>query len=221
MTSQPLIMHSSRVSLGFSRLAAVAFAVTYLSSITAASLADSQTKFERKPGLWEVSVLNSGQPNELRLKQCSDSSTDAQMMQMSNAQMGDCRSLKMLKTTTGYEFASECTFRTSTIKTRGTLKGDFNSQYTGDVLTSMEPPLFGQAQSSSKISARWAGPCPSGLNPGDIQMPDGSKVDMKQAAQGAKAAAAVFNNPEAVRKVQGALAEAAKAQGAQEPKSGH
>jgi hypothetical protein len=41
-------------------------------------------------------------------------------------------------------------------------------------------------------------------------MPDGSKIDMNQAAQGAKAAAAIFNNPDTVKKVQGALAEAAK-----------
>jgi hypothetical protein len=202
------------VSFSFPRLAAVSLSLALLGSVAIHDVcADSQTKFERKPGLWEVTVVNSGQPKQLSLRQCSDSSTDAQMMQMSNSQMGECRSTKMLKTSSGYEFASECAFRTSKITTRGTLRGDFNAQYTGDVLTTMEPPLFGQAQSSSKISARWVGPCPSGLNPGDIQMPDGSKIDMTQAAQGAKAAAAVFNNPEAVKKVQGALSEAAKAQG--------
>ena len=181
---------------------------------------------KRKPGLWEVSVIADGRPMPMGIKQCADETTDAQMMQMSEMQSESCKVSGFSKTAAGHEFSSECEVAGSKITSKGSFTGDFEKEYRGEIVTTINPPMFGQTGSKSTISARWLGACPSGMKAGDMQMGNGETINLEQAKQGAKMAAEMMKNPELQKAMKNAMAggaaELEKAmQGLQAGASGH
>jgi len=181
---------------------------------------------KRKPGLWEVSVIADGRPMPMGIKQCADETTDAQMMQMSEMQSESCKVSGFSKTSAGHEFSSECEVAGSKITSKGSFTGDFEKEYRGEIVTTINPPMFGQAGSKSTISAKWLGACPSGMKAGDMQMGNGETINLEQAKQGAKMAAEMMKNPEIQKAMKNAMAggaaELEKAmQGIQAGAAGH
>ena len=70
------------------------------------------------------------------------------------------------------------------------IQGDFASSYTVKVSTSLEAdPARGQQASKRDmtIRARWLGPCKPGQKPGDIEMPNGIKMNILDLPGGAPA----------------------------------
>lgn len=161
---------------------------------------------KRKPGLWEVSVIADGRPMPMGIKQCADETTDAQMMQMSEMQSESCKVSGFSKTVAGHEFSSECEVAGSKITSKGSFTGDFEKEYQGEIVTTVNPPMFGQSGSKSTISAKWLGACPSGMKAGDMQMGNGETINLEQAKQGAKMAAEMMKNPELQRAMKNAMA---------------
>jgi hypothetical protein len=165
-----------------------------VSSATADSLPN------RKPGLWEVSVSTDtkGASHPMKMTQCTDETTDAKLMQTGNDIQGQaaCSKNEITKTSSGYKISSVCKLAGSTVSSNGTFTGDFASEYGGDITTSFEPPVFGQTGSTTTIRAKWLGACPSDMKPGDMLLPNGMKMNVDQAAQSAKQAAKMLDNPE-------------------------
>lgn len=170
---------------------------------------DGPSAPNRKPGLWEVSVVADGRPMPMGIKQCADETTDVQMMQMSEAHKENCKVSGFTKTATGHEFSSECDVAGSKITSKGTFIGDFQKEYRGEIVTTMNPPMFGRTGSRSIISAKWLGACPDGMKPGDMQMGNGVTINLDQAKQGAKMAAEMMKNPEMQKAMRDAVAAAA------------
>lgn len=173
--------------------------------------ADDHVTLKRKPGLWEISVSSEGRPDGVSIKQCADAEADAKMMQMSQVQSENCKMGGFTKTAAGYEFASECQVGASKISSKGVFAGDFESSYSGDVVTKMEPPLFGKGETKSSIKAKWVGECPPDMNPGDMQTGEGMKIGLEQAKQGAQMAAEMMKNPEMLKAMKDAMAGAGEA----------
>jgi hypothetical protein len=192
----------------------IPFAFAVILAATGAAGADEKVSLKRKPGLWEVSASADGRPAPMSMKQCADATTDAQMMQMSEMQSESCKMSDFAKTAAGYEFSSECQIGGSKVVSKGVFSGDFDKEYTGQIVTTMTPPMFGQSESKSTITAKWLGECPSGMKAGDMQMGDGLTIGLEQAKQGAKMAAEMMKNPEMLKAMKDAMAgagEAAKA----------
>ncbi len=187
------------------RYLAIALVLTSLFS-TSEARADSKVTLKRKSGLWEVSADSDGHAMPMKMKQCADESTDAQMMQLSEMHSESCKMSSFTKIATGYEFASECQVGGSKVTSKGVFTGDFDSEYTGEISTKIDPPIFGKSESKSTISAKWIGPCPDGMSPGDMQVGDGFKINLEQAKQGAKLAAQAMKNPEMLNAMKNALA---------------
>jgi hypothetical protein len=80
----------------------------------------------------------------------------------------------------------------------GKFTGDFDSSYTGEVVTTFTPPMFGNGRNTISISAKWLGACPADMKPGDIVTEHG-KVDMDKAAAGMRQAQEMMKNPEFAR----------------------
>jgi hypothetical protein len=182
--------------------------------IISQAAADEKVTIKRKPGLWEVSVSADGKSLPGSMKQCADEATDAQMMQMAQGQSESCKMGELRKIDSGYEFSSECKMGPSTITSQGVFKGDFETSYTGEVVTKMTPPVFGRGEAKSTIQAKWLGDCPADMKPGDMQTGDGMKIGLDQAKKGAQMAAEMMKNPEMLKAMKDAMAGAAEAQGA-------
>lgn len=149
----------------------------------------------RKPGMWELTVTNDGQPTHT-MKQCIDEKTDAKMQQtgaeMAEKLGGSCKKNTLTKTSSGFSGESECTFGATTMSSKSTFTGDFQSAYSGKVETTYTPAFMGKTGSKAEIAAKWAGPCSDGMVPGDMLLPNGMKMNIDQmtnlAQQGAAAA---------------------------------
>jgi len=182
--------------------------VAVLLALSGIAEADQKVTMRRKPGLWEVSATTDGHPMPTGMKQCADEATDAKMMQLSQQEAAQCKVSDFIKTAEGYEFSSECQLGATKVVSKGTFSGDFDAEYRGEILTTMTPPLFGRGESKSTITAKWVGPCPAGMKPGQMKTDNGETIDLEQARQGAKMAAEMMKNPEMQKMLKNAIAGA-------------
>jgi hypothetical protein len=176
--------------------------------IWSSASASPATSLNRKPGLWSLDVSADGRKASGGIKQCVDEATDARMMQMaSQSTAQNCSKNELVKEGSGYSFYSECSISGSSVVSRGTFTGDFNSRYVGEINTTFTPALFGKTTSKTVITAQWQGPCPEGMKAGDMAMPNGMKLSLDQAEQSAKMASQMMNNPELAKMMKGAIAQ--------------
>ena len=178
--------------------------------VSGGAFAEPVTSLNRKPGLWSMTIASDGKKAHGALRQCIDAQTDARMMQMaSQSDLHKCKKNELVKDGAGYRLHAECSMSGSTAVSDGVFKGDFDRKYEGEVTTRFSPPLFGREQSKSSIDATWEGPCPSDMKPGDMELPNGMKMSLDQAQQGAKMAAQMMNNPEVAKMMKGAISNPA------------
>ena len=135
----------------------------------------------RKAGLWEMKVLSGGSTPEMTMQQCTDESTDKDMSTaMSPMAKEMCSKQDIQKTSAGYVTDSVCAIAGTTIKSKAEITGDFNSAYTVKSTSRSEGGPAGAARdSSTTIEAKWVGACKADQKAGDIMMPGGMKMNVK------------------------------------------
>ena len=136
----------------------------------------------RKTGLWEMKVVRAGSPvPDMTMQHCTDETTDKEMS-TSFSPVGKemCSRQDIQKTPTGYVSDSVCGVAGMTITSHAEITGDFNSAYT---VKSTSHADRGQAStprdSSTTIEAKWLGACKADQKAGDIMMPGGVKMNIK------------------------------------------
>ena len=136
----------------------------------------------RKSGLWEMKVLNPGSPApEMTMQQCTDATTDKDMATSFSPMAKDvCSKQDIQKTATGYVTDSVCGIGGMSIKSHAEIVGDFNSAYTVKSTSHSEGgPAGVPRDSTTTIEAKWLGACKADQKPGDIVMPGGMKINLK------------------------------------------
>ncbi len=136
----------------------------------------------RKPGLWEMKMVMAGtQMPPQTIQHCTDTSTDKDM----NTTFGPmakqmCSKQDMQKTATGMVIDSTCNIGGVASTSHTEINGDFNSAYTMTV-TSSHPSMPGGApkQTNMTVEAKWLGACKPDQKPGDMVMPGGIKMNIK------------------------------------------
>lgn len=141
-------------------------------TLSAAAVAAEMPK--RKPGLWETSMKAAQmQGRSVTAQQCVDEKSDADMFKraMSNGgKNSNCSQQTSKRTANGWEFDAVCKSGNGTMTTHGVATGDFNSQYTMTMQSHHTPPLDGQSDFQTIISARHIGACPADMKPGDMKV---------------------------------------------------
>lgn len=145
----------------------------------------------RKAGLWEIKMTVAGvQTPPTTMQHCTDATTDKEMASGVGPMSADtCSKNEIEKTATGYVSNSVCTIAGKTSTTRAEFTGDFNSTYTVKVSSqSTGAPAGAPRDSIMAIDAKWMGACKSDQKAGDIVMPGGMKMNIKdlQALRGQK-----------------------------------
>ena len=136
----------------------------------------------RKAGLWEMKVLNTGSPAPgMTMQQCTDATTDKDMSTSFSPMTKDvCSKQDIQKTASGYVTDSVCAIGGVSIKSHAEISGDFNSAYTvKSTSQSTGGPAGAPRDSTATIEAKWLGACKSDQKPGDIIMPGGFKMNIK------------------------------------------
>jgi hypothetical protein len=136
----------------------------------------------RKAGLWEMKVLHTGSSApEMTMQHCTDETTDKEMATSFSPLGKDvCSKQDIQKTATGYVTDSVCGIAGMSIKSHAEITGDFNSAYTVKSTSRGEGGPAGAARdSTTTIQAKWLGACKADQKPGDIMMPGGMKMNIK------------------------------------------
>jgi hypothetical protein len=149
-----------------------------------ACAAQAQELPMRMPGLWEITMQTTNAPSQF-VKHCIDEKTDRQMQQFGQGMdRSACTKNTWRKDGERYRGESECKFGASVATTRSTFAGDFGKSYRGEVDTRFDPPMGGVSQSKVTIAARWAGACPAGWKPGDMEMPGMGRMNVNELVAG-------------------------------------
>ena len=135
-----------------------------------------------KPGLWEMTTTNSRAKDRPPQKSsiCLDASLQQQVISMSTGMMqGMCSKLDTKYVGNVFTGEATCNLGTSTMKSKSvmTLTGD--SAYRTEAHASFDPPMNGMTQSDTVIEGRYIGACKQGQQPGDMTMPNGQTMNIR------------------------------------------
>jgi hypothetical protein len=153
-----------------------------LLSIASAMTAQADELPERKAGLWEIKMSRAGMPEQTS-RQCTDPSVEKKMRDMVLAGGAmNCSKMDIRKTSSGYAADAICSMFNPvvmSITSHTEYTGDFNSAYTMKQTGRLEMGKTPPRDTSMSISAKWLGACPAGWKPGDIEMPNGGRMNLQ------------------------------------------
>jgi hypothetical protein len=136
----------------------------------------------RKAGLWEVKMLRTGSPApDMTMQHCTDETTDKEMSTTFSPMAKEaCSKNDIQKTASGYAADSVCSIGGMSMTSHSETTGDFNSAYTVKTTShSQGGPAGVPRDSTTTIEAKWLGACKPDQKPGDIIMPGGIKLNVK------------------------------------------
>jgi hypothetical protein len=136
----------------------------------------------RKAGLWEMKVQRVGSPvPDMTMQHCTDETTDKTMNDTVSPMAKDmCSKQDIQKAATGYVSDSVCGAAGMSITSHAEITGDFNSAYTVKSTSHSERgPTGAPRDSTTTIEAKWLGACKPDQKAGDIMMPGGMKMNVK------------------------------------------
>jgi hypothetical protein len=136
----------------------------------------------RKAGLWEMKIVKTGSAiPDMTMQHCTDETTDKDMSNtVSPMAKSVCSKQDVQKTATGYVTDSVCTVGGVSMTSHSEISGDFNTAYTIKTTAHVQrsdKPL----DTVTSIEAKWLGACKPDQKPGDIVMPGGFKLNVKDA----------------------------------------
>ncbi|MGO4711560.1 DUF3617 domain-containing protein [Bradyrhizobium sp. 2TAF24] len=136
----------------------------------------------RKAGLWDLKVaIAGGQVPAMTIQQCTDETTDKQMVAMAGPMQRDtCADRKVQKTATGFVVDAQCAAAGVSMTSHAEIAGDFNSAYTARITSQQSGgPAAVPRETAVTVDAKWLGACKPDQKPGDVVMPGGMKVNIK------------------------------------------
>ncbi|WP_309645972.1 DUF3617 family protein [Phenylobacterium sp.] len=136
---------------------------------------------KRKPGLWSQTVTMAEFSQTTRI--CLDAAAEAKLSVLGGQATQDmCQQTTMTpKLGGGWTFSSVCDMGSGGKTTStGTITGDFDTKYRMESDSTTEGAGAPQMNGSRKMvmEAAWQGPCPADFKPGDMEMPNGMKMNL-------------------------------------------
>jgi hypothetical protein len=144
---------------------------------------------KRKPGMWKQVTGIQGIGGIPAVHICLDEATDKKLAWWGQQGVrGGCAENDISKNADGtWSFDSICESPDGVkTTTRGVATGDFDTSYRIDAesTTVGAPNAEMNGTHHVIIDATWVGDCPNGVTPGDMQLPDGTLVNLVQMTGG-------------------------------------
>ena len=163
-----------------------ALRVLALALLAAPALAQDYPKL--KPGLWEMerTAERGGAQHPNRMTMCLDDTVQKEMFDMgAGAMQGMCskHEFKMSGNRGTGDFI--CDFGGSRMHSKSTMQMTGNTGYRTEIHTTYDPPFMGQRESTTILTARHVGACKPGQRPGDMILPNGQTLNVRDAMGGA------------------------------------
>jgi hypothetical protein len=139
---------------------------------------------KRKPGLWEMTIVPAeGQRAPPASKVCIDPATDRELMRFGlgmTEQLCSKRELSISGNVATID--AVCKIGTSQQTSRSTIRFNGDSGYRTEIKAKFDPPFLGKSESTTIQEAKWTGPCPADMKPGDLVTGPGMKINIKDVA---------------------------------------
>ena len=136
----------------------------------------------RKAGLWEMKIRAGSSVPEMTMQHCTNETVDKEMSNnVSPMAKQICAKQEIKKTATGYVSDSECSVAGVSTTSHAEITGDFNSAYMVKSTSHAQGGVAGAAgrDSTMTVQAKWLGACKADQKPGDIVMPGGFKMNVR------------------------------------------
>jgi Protein of unknown function (DUF3617) len=132
----------------------------------------------RKSGLWDIKLAIEGRPITQSFQQCVDPETDA-IMQSSASNIGsqNCSKRDIVKSGDKMTIDSACTVAGNNATSHAEVTGSFDSAYTMTVASKSDAGAI-----NLTVTGKWLGPCEAGQKPGDLILPGGIKLNLRDMA---------------------------------------
>lgn len=172
-------------------LVCIALAVTPFAAV-------AQDYPKLKAGQWEISLDTGNRGKDApptKTTMCVDEVSQQQMYASGMSAARDaCSKNEFRRDGARYVGYSECKFGESKMTGRSvmTLTGD--TGYKMVVNSTYDPPFMGMKDSQTTLDGKYVGACRDGLVPGDMLLPGGQKVNVKNFGKGAPAPAKSSSN---------------------------
>jgi hypothetical protein len=151
--------------------------------------APAATMPPRTPGLWAQTVSAAGHTQTMRL--CLDKALEQRFTAWGQHSPNEHSTCTPAVVTPhlggGWDFQSSCRMgEGGTSETKGSVTGDFAKSYTLTATTTISGAAAPQMNGTHemKMEAHWEGPCPAGVEPGDMVMANGMKINIAKAPGG-------------------------------------
>lgn len=167
---------------------AVALAMSCTFALAGSANAASVELPSRKPGLWEIRMVHDGAKGseDMVMRTCIDAATDKDMLEGGAALMKSmCKRQEIVQKGDTYTWDSTCSLGPIESTSHTEISGDFQSSYTMKMTGDMAGmPGLGNGKTEVNQTAKWiSASCPEGFSPGDMEMPGGMKINVKDAMQ--------------------------------------
>ena len=139
-------------------------------------------------GQWDLTTTRVGAGAEPRTsKICLDAATQKTMIEMGTGmQKSMCSKMDMRREGTRYISESECKFGESVVKAHGVMTMQGDTAYHTEASATYDPPIMKDVrESKTVVDGRYTGPCRDGMQPGDLMMSNGQKVNLNALQAGA------------------------------------
>jgi hypothetical protein len=143
---------------------------------------------KRKPGLWETTITpGDGQHPPPTNRMCLDAETDRELVRFGMGATNQvCSKHDISISGNVATIDAVCQLGPSKQTTRSTITYTGNTAYRTQVKAQFDPPFLGKTESSTSTEAKWTGPCPADMKPGDMVMGNGVKINIKDVAAAKK-----------------------------------
>ena len=143
-----------------------------------------------RAGQWEV-VRKSDRANDagMRMTMCMDDAMQREMWTMGmGAVRGMCSKSDIRFTAGRGSVDLVCNVGGSTMRSKAAITFNGDTAYRTDIDTTYDPPSNGIAHARTLVESRWLGACKAGQQPGDMVLPNGTTINMRNALGGAQPA---------------------------------
>jgi len=141
---------------------------------------------QRKTGLWDIKISRTGtnRPSSQTIQMCIDQKTDNIAQQMGESFVkASCSKQQIRREGNRIVGDSVCQIGETTATSHTVFSGEFDRAYHGEIRTKYSPPLMGKNENLTLFDAKWIGPCQADQKPGDMIMPNGMKINIREMQQ--------------------------------------